>query len=433
MLGYALSQAVRFGTNLIMARLLVPEMFGVMSIALMVMIGLALFSDIGLRQSVVQNRRGADPLFLDTIWVTKVAFGIAIAVSAALIGVAISTAAHAGLFAVDSAYAARELPWVLAVLGAGAILTGAESTKAFEASRQLTLGRLTRIQLIAQAAGVLVMLAWAILDRSIWVLVAGSLTSSLISLVLSHTWLPGHRNRFCWDRQAYAEILSYGKWVLLSSVLGFFANASDRMLLGALMSANALGVYYIAGMLMNAVENVVTKIIGDVTFPALSEVARERRSRLGTVLYKFHLPLAAFNNLAAGAILIASPAIVAWLYDNRYADAGWMLQILAVGLVAVPFKVHAICLLAVGDARAHSNLVAVRLAAVLIGVIGGYAVFGVVGAIWGVAISYLVLIPTTMFYAHRLGTADIAKELLALLALLPGAGCGLVIRHLLSL
>ena len=58
--GFGLSQALRFGTSLLMTRLLVPEMFGVMAIANMIMIGLAMFSDIGLRQNVVQSKRGAE-------------------------------------------------------------------------------------------------------------------------------------------------------------------------------------------------------------------------------------------------------------------------------------------------------------------------------------------------------------------------------------
>src|SRR5688572_2933464 len=76
--GFALSQAIRFGANLVMTRLLVPEMFGVMAIATMVMYGLALFSDVGLRQSVVQSRRGREPAFLDTAWTIQIARGFVI-------------------------------------------------------------------------------------------------------------------------------------------------------------------------------------------------------------------------------------------------------------------------------------------------------------------------------------------------------------------
>jgi O-antigen/teichoic acid export membrane protein len=58
--GYGLSQAIRLGSNLLMTRLLVPDMFGLMAIAGTLMVGLAMFSDVGLRQSVVTSMAGLE-------------------------------------------------------------------------------------------------------------------------------------------------------------------------------------------------------------------------------------------------------------------------------------------------------------------------------------------------------------------------------------
>jgi O-antigen/teichoic acid export membrane protein len=57
------SQVMRLGGNLIMARLLLPEMFGVMVIATTVSVLLHLLSDVGLRQNIIQSHRGDDPDF----------------------------------------------------------------------------------------------------------------------------------------------------------------------------------------------------------------------------------------------------------------------------------------------------------------------------------------------------------------------------------
>ena len=67
---------IRFGSNLVMTRLLVPQMFGVMAIATVIMVGLAMFSDLGLRQSIVQSRRGSDPVFLNTAWSVQIVRGL---------------------------------------------------------------------------------------------------------------------------------------------------------------------------------------------------------------------------------------------------------------------------------------------------------------------------------------------------------------------
>lgn len=69
------SQVMRLGGNLVMARLLLPEMFGVMVIATTVSVLLHLLSDVGLRQNIIQSHRGDDPHFLNTAWTVQIIRG----------------------------------------------------------------------------------------------------------------------------------------------------------------------------------------------------------------------------------------------------------------------------------------------------------------------------------------------------------------------
>jgi hypothetical protein len=66
--GYGGSQALRLVSNLILTRLLVPEVFGLMALVQTFQAGLTLFSDIGIAPSIIQNKRGEDPTFLNTAW-----------------------------------------------------------------------------------------------------------------------------------------------------------------------------------------------------------------------------------------------------------------------------------------------------------------------------------------------------------------------------
>src|ERR687885_208624 len=74
--GYGASQVLRLGSNIILTRLLLPEFFGLMNLVNVFIIGLHLFSDVGLGPSVVQNKRGDDPDFLNTAWTIQVGRGI---------------------------------------------------------------------------------------------------------------------------------------------------------------------------------------------------------------------------------------------------------------------------------------------------------------------------------------------------------------------
>ncbi len=422
--GFGLSQVIRFGSNLLMTRLLVPEMFGVMAIAQMVMYGLALFSDVGLRQNIVQSKRGNEAAFLNTAWVIQILRGVLIWLFALGVSLLIFLANRIGLAPPNSVYTNPSLPYVIAIISVSAVISGFDSSKLFEASRNLLLDRITKIEIVSQATGLLCMLGWVAVDRSIWALVAGSLFSLLTRSFLSHIWLPGVSNCWHWDDTAFREIIYFGKWIFLSSILGFLVNSGDRLLLGGLISASTLGVYVIAFLIISSVENVVTKVISDVSFPALSEVVRERPGDLKASYYRFHIIIASFTYFGAGILIMSGKALIGLLYDQRYSDAGWMMQILAVALLTIPFRVAPQCFQALGMPRLLSNIIAIRLITLFIVTPIGFHFFGLPGALWGIVISNFSGLPPTIFYNVKYGLFDLRKELLLLTATLVGLVVG---------
>ena len=128
--GYGCSQLLRFGSNLLLTRLLNPKMFGVMAIATMVMVGLAMFSDLGLKPSVVQSRRGNDAAFLNTAWVTQILRGLLLWLLALIASLLIYYANQVGMVPTGTVYAEPILPFVVAILSITAVTAGFEIDKA---------------------------------------------------------------------------------------------------------------------------------------------------------------------------------------------------------------------------------------------------------------------------------------------------------------
>jgi O-antigen/teichoic acid export membrane protein len=292
--GYALSQIIRLGSNLLMTRLLVPEMFGIIAIASLFITGLAMFSDLGVKQSVIQSKRGADSTFLNTAWVIQILRGVALCCAGVCIALLLSFANFFGLIQKHSVYANPSLPYVIAILSVTTVIAGVQSTKLFEANRNLSLAYVTKIELVSQIIGLLCMLGWTFIDRSIWALVAGTVGSWIASSVLSHTWLPGNSNRWQWDKSAAHEIIHFGKWIVVSSILGFLVSSGDRLILGGLVSPELLGVYVIAYTIFSSVAQIVSGMIGDIAYPALSEVIRERPASLKLIYYRLFTVIASF-------------------------------------------------------------------------------------------------------------------------------------------
>ena len=104
--GYGLSLCLRLGSNLLMTRLLAPEMFGVMAIAAMVTAILMMLSDLGIGQSIVRSPHGGEPVFLDTAWTVQILRGLGLwLVALTVCGLLYWAGAH-GAIQARSAYGA---------------------------------------------------------------------------------------------------------------------------------------------------------------------------------------------------------------------------------------------------------------------------------------------------------------------------------------
>lgn len=422
--GYALSQAIRLGSNLILTRLLVPEMFGVMTIATMVMMTLLLLSDLGLRQNIVQSRRGDDPLFLDTAWVIQIVRGLLLWLAALALSFGLQLANRAGMLPANSVYAAPVLPLVIAVSSFSAVILGLQSTGMATALRGLEQKRLMQIDLASQLTGLSIMIVLAAATGSIWALVAGGLVTSAAMTALSFAWLGGHRNRWRWERNAWRELIDFGKWIFVSSAVFVFVLFGDRLLLGGMVDVEVMGFYAIAALIVGAIDGGMSKFFMSVSLPALSELARNQPGRLRDAYYRLRLPGDALLLFLTGLLFMASQRLIDLLYDPRYAPVGDILQVLALSLFAARYLVAQQVYLAVGVPRYQTVVNLVRFVALYSLVPSLYLLAGTRAAIWGVALHGLAAVPFVYAFNARLGLIDWRRELLVLVALPAGALCG---------
>jgi O-antigen/teichoic acid export membrane protein len=418
-LTYGFTQLTRLATSLIVTRLLVPEVFGIMAAAMVVATGLNLLTDLGLLQCMVRSPR-ADRRFLDTLWVAQIVRGAAIfAASLAIAGVLASLQAF-GWIGSGSTYGNPILPLVVASIGLAAVLSGLESTKVAVARRELLLARLSQLEILCNVVSVAVVVTWARIDPSIRALVGGWLVGAALRTLLTHTMLPGAPNRLHWDPAAFRELLGFGKWVLVSSTLGFFAMNGDRLLLGGLVSAHDLGLYSIAFLILSAPRQGLSLLASSVAYPALSEVVRTRPAQLAAVYYRARLPMDLCSLGLAGFLFAAGDGLIRLLYDSRYAGAGPMLALLSLTLVFSRYEMTEQTFLALGKPRLLAIINTFRLVGLYALVPAGYALGGMHGALWGLVGAGLVPLAPTLYFASRHGLLWVSRELWHLLPLPAG-------------
>lgn len=262
--GFGVGQVLRLVSNLIMTRLLVPEAFGLMALVMIFMVGLELFTDLGIGASVIQNKRGDQAVFIETAWTIKVIRSVLIAICVWLL---------ADPFAWF--YDEPQLRQILPVMALTTIFTGLSSVAPTVANRKLWVGRVTIMTIVCQVVSLFAMILWAWHWPSVWALVFGIVVNTMVRAVLSHLIFPQWRTRFRWDPDVVREIVHFGKWMFLTSALTFAAGQIDRLTLAKLMPFELVGIYSIGFMWAALPWQLVQSWSGRVLFPFASETIRD--------------------------------------------------------------------------------------------------------------------------------------------------------------
>jgi O-antigen/teichoic acid export membrane protein len=432
LIGYGSAQVVRLGSNLILTRLLTPEFFGLMAIVNTLKIGIELFSDLGISQSIVNTKRGHDPVFLNTAWTLGVVRGVLIWLLCLLI-----------TWPMAHFYNESRLLWLIPIVGISSVVDGFTSNSRHILHRQMDLGKLTVFNLTTQILSALTLIVLVYLNDSLIVLAIGVVISSIYVTIGSYWLIPGYRDRFAWDKDSVHEIISFGKWMFLASGMMFLNEQTDRLILAKLLSFKILGIYTVAYTLAGIPREIIKQISYKVIFPAISNQSDLPRSTLRSkIIRQRHLVLIGFAIFLA-TLVTCGDMVIATLYDRRYEEATWMMPILACGIwFSVLFYTISPALLAIGKASysAQSNLAGFLMVAV--GLPLSFFNFGVLGAIILIALSDLPLYLVNIYALKREQLSCLAQDIqmtvyfIGILALFITIrnylGFGLPIQNLLS-
>ena len=424
LIGHLVSQVVRLGTNVFLARLLSPDAFGLMAVVYILMIGLALFSDIGINRSVVQSRRGNDPALLDTAWAIQIVRGFGLGAASIVIAGGFFLAHLWGWTSARTVYDDPRLPWIVGAFSLVAILQGFESIRNGVAKRDMQMKTITKINIVSQVVAAVVMIAVAFIFHSIWALVAGAIVTGAVRCWLGHVALPGHRERFRFVPDAVAELMGNGKWIFLSSMLGFAAVNGDRLLLGGLIDKHSFGLYTVAFMLVNMLQVVASTLCLNVAYPAIAEVNRDRPRDMPGTLQKFQWLYDAIVVFLAAILMTAGPAIIHVLYDVRYQGAGWIMVVLSIGAIGLRYQMVEQAYQAMHHPEFVTLANFMRLVALVVGILAGTHFWGVQGAVYGIALSQFAAWPLAWWFKARFGIYTWRAEAVFIPAIAAGALAG---------
>jgi O-antigen/teichoic acid export membrane protein len=395
-LGYGGSQFMRLAANLILTRLLFPEAFGIMALVQVFMMGLAMFSDLGVSPAIMASKRGDDQEFLDTAWTIQVLRGVSLWLVAC--GLALPLAGF---------YGEPQLAQLIPVAAISLVIIGFNPTRLDTANRHLLLGRVTSIDLVTQIIGIISAILFAWIFQSVWALVFSGLISAVAQLLFYSILLPGQRNRFRWEKPAAQELIHFGKWIFLSTVAGFLYGQGDRVVLGKFLNLEQLGIYNIGFFLASFPLLLGGALVRKIMIPLYRErppaASKQNFLKLRKLRVGLTVPL-----LAIVVILACfGDTLIGILYDPRYSGAGAIAVLIAIGqilpIITVTYDQSA---LAAGNARQFFVLAASKAFLMIAGLLVGVQTAGLFGALIGQGLAMILIYPVTAWLARRQGAWD---------------------------
>ncbi|MGB3536454.1 MAG: oligosaccharide flippase family protein [Microcoleaceae cyanobacterium] len=421
-LAYGVSQGLRFVGNLILTRLLVPELFGLMALVNTFILGIQLFSDIGINPSIIRSKRWNDPVFLNTAWTLQALRSCWIWLGCILIA-----------WPISNLYGDSRLIWLIPCVGLAALMEGFTSTSVPILNRNLEIGKLLKLELGTQFISLTVMIVWAFFNRSIWALVAGSLISNSIKVFWSHRLQSPATHRFTWDKDSRLEIISFGKWILISTMMSFLASQADRLILGKLVSLELLGVYAIAFTMADLPRQIIQKVNQKVMLPVLVKyIDLERQTLREKILQKRRFVLVGLISIVVFLVCFGD-VLITVLYDSRYEAATWMLPILAIGLwpLLLVISIDKV-LYALGNPK-YTTLGSFTKVIYMVTLLPlGYHYLGFLGAVIAIAFNDITVYAVVSYGLWREKLSCIQQDIVATLILIGLIALILTVRYLLG-
>jgi O-antigen/teichoic acid export membrane protein len=395
-----LNFVLRMAAMALLARLLLKSEFGLVGMVLAFTGFLSLFRDAGLSMATIQRETITNEQTSTLFWV-NVGFGC-------LLFIACIVAAPI----LAAFFAEPRLFWITIGLGSAFLFNGAMVQHRALLQRDMRFGSLAVIDTVAlmlsSGAGV----AAALLGWGYWSLVISAVGFPALGAVgtwLTTRWVPALPQRASGVR----SMLVYGGKVTLNSVVVYAAYNADKVLIGRLFGADALGVYGRAYQLINLPTENLNHTIGQVAFPALSRVQGDPQRLRNYFLKGYSLFLSIVVPITVGCALFANDIIRVFLGPN-WTEAVLVFQLLAPTiLVFALINPFAWLMLAAGQADRSLKIAFAILPTVVVGYLAGSR-WGIEGVAAGFSLSMVLLvIPFVIWAKHgtAISHADVVKTL----------------------
>jgi len=244
---------------LILARLLSPKDFGLMSIALLTMATFDSIISIGFTEALIQ-KKGEVSHYFDTVWSVLALRGFFISF------IIFSFAGHIAIFFKDPSL----IP-IIKVISLSAIFQGIGSIGIIIFRKEINFYKYFIYQGCGSVVNFVISIALALILRNVWALIIGYVMGDFARFVISYylyRYVPKIRISFV----QFKEFFAFGIWIFLSSFTSFLISNIDRLIISKILGIVPLGFYQVALSTSKSNFSQIIDTVYEVTFPFYSKI-----------------------------------------------------------------------------------------------------------------------------------------------------------------
>lgn len=375
-------------TAVVLARLLSPIEYGLVSIAVMTNTVAQMLWDAGLSRMLIQTKDADDETVNAAFWIN---FGLAVA----LYGIVLVWAP-----CIASFLNAPEATPIVRVMGFAMILAALGSVHSALLTRALDFQRLFWLRLSSALVPVFVTIPLAIVGCGVWALVGGALAGQALNLGLLcrySTWRP--RSGVSWS--SAANMVRSGSWYFGEGLLGWFWTNGDSFIVATFLNVHDLGLYRVGRSLVDLAFSTFLNPVLQLAYPAFSRLQDSRQTLSAAFSKANHMIVTVSLPLGVSAVLFG-PTLVRTLYGSKWDGLGLVVAILGVWAALgwfVGLNSEVYRALGRPDITTKLNLVVVAycVPAFILAAKHGVTAFAATRLLMS-----LVTLPIHMYLAHRL-------------------------------
>ena len=308
-------RALAFATTVVLARLLDPADFGIVSFAMVLIGALTLLQDLGVPASIIFSHRPARELA-----------GTALTMNLAAALVLFAATALGAPVLADFARQPAIGP-VAAILALGLVISSMGSFQGALLEKEMAFRRKFLPDVVPLLTSGLTSILLALRGFGAWSLVIGYLVRMSSATLLLWCLSPIRpRPELNWS--AAVELFRYGRHASLNSIVGFAQSNVDYLLVGWLLGSADLGLYTLAFTIGTLPITVSSEVVARVSFPALSTLRADTRGLVELFLRVFSV-VSWLSLLASSMLFVAAPAFAPIVLGHKWDGIVPPLQVLA--------------------------------------------------------------------------------------------------------